>query len=232
MSVPVQDNGPATPDPSPATGPQPGGTPLQPREQAGRIGTCGLLCGGAGRHRPGHVPGRHGCVLHSGARESDELPRDLELPVLAAQPLQLQAEERPGGRAETRSRFSAPPGVNPLPDRPADHGKRLPRDVLQGALEQAAQRPAGVRPNGTPDGPSHGAEHVTEELLQFLLAGDLKELGGKLHLPRLAQRRFVPRARAGVATELAGLAELTDLAGLAELADLAAATGPALAGSR
>src|SRR5215467_12636808 len=103
MSVPVQDDGPATPDPSPTAGPQPGGTPLQPREQAGRMDTRGLLGGGAGHHRPGHGPGREGRVLYSSAREPDDLPGDLELPVFAAQPLQLKAEERPGSRAETRS---------------------------------------------------------------------------------------------------------------------------------
>jgi hypothetical protein len=123
-------------------------------------------------------------LLGGAGAEAHELPRDLELVVFLAHPLELHLEEvrrrAPELPAQRRPQRSSEGAAQHL----AGDGEGL----LGHPLEHPAESPAGRRLREVAHAAHRGAEEVPEELLHLHLAAYLQQLGRELDLLRLVER--------------------------------------------
>jgi hypothetical protein len=132
--------------------------------------------------------------------EAHELTRELELPVFSAETFQLEAKDLSRLSGDLRAGVTTPPGRGPLPDCPADDGKRLPRRIAQDTSEGAS----GVGSDELAETAPYRAEYVAEEVLELLFVQDFKQLGSELDFQRLVERG---RNLSGLERHLITLAE-------------------------
>jgi hypothetical protein len=120
------------------------------------------------------------------AGQAHDAPRHLELLVLRAHPLELEAEHRTGGGGKLAADRAADAGQDEVAERAADHRQGR----LRHALEHPADRAADRRGDGLADRARRTLEQLAEELVEFLLIGDLEQFGGQLHLVGFAEEPF------------------------------------------
>ena len=152
----------------------------QARRVVARRGGRGVLGGGLRRDR-GRGLGRVG---GGRAGEADEAPRDLVFLVLRRSCPRALARRsaRPSSPADRRARRRTGPSTAES-DRAADPRERLAGGVLEDADERLTDR----RPHDRPHRASGAPDQVAQEPVQLLLAGDLQQGAGELHLLDLVE---------------------------------------------
>jgi hypothetical protein len=128
--------------------------------------------------------GRPARVCERSLRESNEAARDLEIAVLRAHPLELEAEDadrrlrRGLGRRRPR----------PLADRDGQRGQR----ALGSLPEDREERSRRVARDGTPAGPSSLGGEPAEKAPELGLVDDVYKLGRELVAAEVASFGFDP----------------------------------------